>query len=367
MSKNITIVIPAYNPDEKLIHLLKDLQEQTTFHVIVVNDGSAPEYRHIFEKVGAYGKLMEYERNQGKGHALKVAYHYIYRCEPETDFIITADADGQHKVSDLKKVAEALEREPGSFVIGSREFNGDVPFRSKFGNELTRKIFALRAGVRINDTQSGLRGCHRDLLPELLIIEGDRYEYEMNVLLDLAKKQIPMREVTIETVYLEENKSSHFRPVHDSYLIYKQLLKFSGSSILSFFLDYIMYSILVLTTGQLILANVGARAVSSIFNFSMNRKLVFKSKGKVLTDAAKYFTLAAGILVANTGILYLLVTAGCNKLLAKIIVECILFTVSYYVQHHFIFKHQKKEKKITPPSRETLVIQPHVTYTESMR
>lgn len=259
--------------------------------------------------------------------------------------IVIADADGQHKVEDIIRVSEALKSSPDKLIMGCRRFSGKIPLRSKFGNNITKFVFSFAAGVKVSDTQTGLRGFSSKLIPFMLSVNGDRYEFEMNMLLECAREGIRFYEVPIETVYLGKNESSHFNPIKDSWRIYKDILKFSCSSLLSFCVDYIFYSIFAMISCSVAFSNICARVISSIFNFSMNKKFVFKNKEGIAKTAAKYFLLAALILAANTIMLELCVKYLIhNKYISKILIEVLLFFISWAAQKSFVFR--KRERKI---------------------
>ncbi|WP_455717167.1 GtrA family protein [Anaerosporobacter sp.] len=351
--KQIAIIIPAFDPDDKLLLLLEELTISLhNIKLIVVNDGSKEETNEIFRKAEDYSIVLTHSKNYGKGRAIKTALTYIQLNEPEDTIVVIADADGQHTVEDINKVAEAA-GDDCTLVLGSRSFVGNVPARSQFGNTLTRGIFRLATKVSVKDTQTGLRAFAYSMIPYLKSIEGDRYEYEMNVLLQCARDGIALKEVPIETIYLEGNQSSHFRVIKDSYRIYKEIIRFSCSSLLSFLIDYGMFSIWNVIFGALgmhqviAMSNLGARFISSICNYTMNKKYVFKDKESVHSSAVKYFTLVVAILAMNTLLLMILVhTILPNPYAAKIIVEIIMFIVSYYVQKHFVFHNNRKESVI---------------------
>lgn len=348
----VVIIIPAYDPDERLLQLLEEITISLhNIHIIVVNDGSKEEKSDIFNRAEKYGIVLNHSKNYGKGRAIKTALTYIQLNASKDTIIVIADADGQHTVADIDKVIEAAGAEQ-TLILGSRAFVGNVPARSQFGNMLTRGIFMLATKVTVTDTQTGLRAFSYSMIPYLGSIEGERYEYEMNVLLQCARDGINMIEIPIATIYLEENKSSHFRMIKDSYRIYKEIIRFSCSSLISFFIDYGMFTLWSLIFGALgmhqvvAVSNLGARCISSICNYMMNKKYVFKDKDSIHSSAVKYFTLAIMILGMNTLLLMFLVhTILLNPYIAKIIVEIIMFSVSYYVQRHFIFYKKRKETK----------------------
>ena len=329
------VLIPAYEPDDKLIQLVKELKENK-YKIIVVNDGSGKEYKRIYDSLDT--KVVAYKENQGKGYALKKGLEYIKKEYPNS-IIVTMDADGQHLVKDANKLYEYVKEHPKQMALGSRFRSKKTPLRSKIGNTITMIVFKLITGSKIYDTQTGLRAFSSDLIPFLLNIEGNRYEYEMNVLLNLNKHKVKAKEIPIEVIYMDNNKSSHFKTIRDSYLIYKEILKFSGSSIISFIIDYSLYSISFIITKQLIFSNILARVISGTINYIINKNIVFKSKRKTIESALYYIFLAIVILTLNTLILKLLVSfIGINAFLAKIITEVVLFTLSYVVQRRYIFR-----------------------------
>lgn len=221
------ILIPAYNPDSRLIQLAEELKA-ARLPVIVVDDGSACECQPIFETLAARGlaTVLRLHMNQGKGAAMKEGIAFIQRNFPDHDGVVAMDADGQHLVADAVLVGAVLEGGGGALILGARAFYRSVPFRSRLGNIITRRIFNTLTGLRLTDTQSGLRGLPRRLFPELLGLGGTRYEFELEMLLLCRALRVPIREVPIHTIYLDKNRSSHFRPVADSLRIYARLARY---------------------------------------------------------------------------------------------------------------------------------------------
>ena len=283
--------------------------------------------------------------NQGKGQALKTAFSFIQE-QNIYGTVVTADADGQHKVWDIFRAANKASENPNKLILGVRAFTGKVPLRSRFGNILTKALFKLQTGVGVTDTQTGLRAFTTNLIPFMLKIEGQRYEYEMNILLE-ASKEYQILEVPIETVYINDNEASHFRPIRDGLMIYKNIFKFALSSFSSFVIDYLVYAIEILvlltvpTSFRIFLANGLARLTSFIFNYSTNKKLFFKNEDGLVKTGMGYFGLAVGLFVLDTMLIRLFFTVfGINLLISKIIVGNLLFAVSWTVQKKFIFKER---------------------------
>lgn len=350
----VTILIPAYNPDGKLLALLPKLREKFD-RIVLVDDGSTSG-REIFPQAAPYvEKILVHEKNRGKGAALKTGFSYI--AESGSD-VITADADGQHTPEDIAKVAEGLKTQRGGLVLGVRAFTGKVPFRSRFGNTWTRWLFFFMTRLMINDTQTGLRGIPFELLAHIAAIPGDRYEYEMAMLADARNHEQKPLQIPIETIYIEENATSHFNPILDTIRVYRSLFQFCLSSVLSFLLDNAVFAAVVwyfagkatARREDVLIALVAARLASSNFNFFYNRFVVFYRRRKltrmrVQRGVRNYFTywalvlaLAAASYALTTLCAALFDVRGVAITIVKIVVETFLFLASYFIQKRFIFK-----------------------------
>lgn len=334
---DIICIIPSYCPGDRLTETIDSLSKQD-IACVVVNDGSPREYDDVFEKVKEKCTLLSHAENRGKGAALKTAMAYI-DDHYENKIIVCADGDGQHLVKDIENCARKAKEHEGTLVLGVRRFDREnVPFKSYYGNKITEAIFHLFTGVHVSDTQTGLRAFDQELMKKLRTVEGDRYEYEMKQLLYCVKEKIPFFEEEIETVYEGKNECSHFHPLRDSFVIYKQLLSFCLSSILSFFVDFSLFALLSQVFEELAFANVFARIGSGLFNFEVNRKAVFEDGSRPFTSFVRYALLAGSILLVNTLLLYVFVyKLRVNKIIAKLFVEAGLFLVSWYMQKNYVF------------------------------
>ena len=336
------VLIPSYQPKEVLIYLICKLRKNN-FNIVVVDDGSGEEFAEIFQEVSMYSDVISYPQNHGKGYALKKGLKYI-KDNYENATVVTMDGDGQHLVEDAIRLCKEVEDNEGFFILGSRKLSKGAPNKSKLGNGITRFVYRSITGCKIYDTQSGLRAFSTAWLDRLMAIEGDRYEYEMNVLLYIARYGLPIREIPIKVIYFDKKNSvSHFNAVSDSAKIYKEILKFAGSSFASFLIDYSLYAVLVTVAGSafMVFANLMARAVSSLFNFCLNKRIVFKNENGSGKDTAikaiKYYGLVIFNIAVNTLLLSIITGYQVNVYLAKIIVELVMFGFSYIVQHYFIF------------------------------
>lgn len=224
MDKKIIVLIPSFEPDDKLISLVDGLSKENV-DIIIVDDGSGLDYKHIFDKCMGNANIIFYDKNQGKGYALKTGFKYIKDNYNESYIVVTMDSDGQHTITDAKKLIKEINDDERVLILGKRIRNNKIPLRSRIGNAITRFIYRVTTGLDVYDTQSGLRVFNNNLIDYLIEIEGNRFEYEMNVLLKCAIDKIEIREVLISTIYINNNSGSHFNAIKDSYRIYKEIIK----------------------------------------------------------------------------------------------------------------------------------------------
>lgn len=341
-------LVPSYEPDFVLLDVVNELLTND-FNVVVVNDGSGPNYDDVFFRLPSEVHYLAYDTNHGKGCALKHGLKYIKENFQDC-IVVTLDSDGQHRVSDAIRICEECENhEEDTLVLGSRIFDKKAPFKSRFGNFMARTSFLISTRHKIYDTQTGLRAFDYGLLDRMISIKGDRYEYEMNVLLDAVRNNISVKEVKIETIYIDNNAGTHYNPWKDTLKIFVEVLKFSASSLLGFLVDQGVFNLLLLIPTDYaywyVYCNVIARIVSASVNFTINYNLVFKKKTTLWRALFKYVLLALFILGCNTLFLWLLVDkAGMNESVAKIIVEVTMFIVSWLVQRLFVFRRLRRKK-----------------------
>ncbi len=333
-------LIPAYEPGPRLVDVVTGLRQCAPWlTVLAIDDGSGPQFDAVFdaaERAGA--EVIRYSTNRGKGHALKVGFRHILRAYPGQD-VVCADSDGQHSTTDIVRVAERIRGSDGAMVLGGRHFTGAVPLRSKIGNLVARHAFESTTGSVIRDTQTGLRGFPSAMLPWLVSIKGERFEYELNMLLGSSANHARIDELDIDTIYLEHNVSSHFRPIADSLRVMLPLLLFAVVSFASFLVDVIGLQLLFTATGSLLASVVGARLVSGSMNFMLNRRLVFRaqSSGHGRGDALRYVVLALALVAASYLLLTALTGLGVALVPAKLLTDATLYVLSFLVQRRFVF------------------------------
>ncbi len=348
----VTVIIPCLNPDEKMIQLIKNLRNHHFEHIVVINDGSHTKYDSFFEKAKEEFNchVLRHHVNLGKGRALKTAFNYVLNTFPNHVGVVTVDADGQHSVEDIVSCSEVLMENTDQLIMGCRDFSAqNIPFRSRFGNIMTRNVFKFLCGVAVSDTQTGLRAIPYDYLKTLMNVSGERFEFEMNMLIDTKQSQMAITEVPIQTIYLEENKSSHFNPLVDSLKIYSVFLKFIVSSFSSFLIDIALFTIFMNLfkssswSAYILMATISARVISSIANFMINKNTVFKLKENSASIAIKYYVLCAiQMLLSGIGVSYLYQLVTVNEVILKLIVDIILFLLSFQIQREWVFKYENK-------------------------
>ena len=355
MKSRVSVIIPAYEPDQKLIATLKELMAAGFDDIIVVDDGSSDLCKPVFDAIENFAPcvLLRHPQNRGKGAALKTAFAFFLEHRPDRDVVVSADADGQHLTKDIDAVSMACLEQEG-VVLGVRDFSApQVPGRSKFGNRTTSMVFRLFFGMRIQDTQTGLRAFSKQVLPSMMAVAGERYEYETNMLFAINKENIPLSQVGIDTVYLDDNQSSHFRVIRDSIRVYGLILKYLLSSVAASVVDVLMYYLIKradLTLGLGLPSTFGAafiaRIISSLLNYVINAKVVFGDAANVKT-LLKYYGLAAVQIAVSAGFVYLIehvlhiTTPGLSTLL-KVLVDTVLFFFSFRIQHKWVFNEKDK-------------------------
>ncbi len=353
------ILIPSLEPDERLPAYIQKLAESGFGHIVVVDDGSPESYQPIFrrlEETDPRVKVLHHDVNHGKGVALKTGYKWIEENLAGISGVITADADGQHTVPDCIHLAEELEKGERALYLGSRDFSlENVPPKSRTGNRFTSLLFFLLYGKWLQDTQTGLRAFRREDLPFMIGVEGERFEYEMNVLIACARNGVPMIPITIETVYENENRGTHYHPIRDSMRIFRVIIsgfvRFMGVSILCFLVDQGLFNLLNLAAfgnqaakaaKYILIATAMARLVSASLNFILNKSFVFRLKGHTGGALWKYILVALCImLMSGTGV-WLLGRIGINSTIAKVVIDFLLYFVSFQAQQKWVFREEKE-------------------------
>jgi len=333
------LLIPAYRPGTELPQLIKSLSGPTFRSVIVVDDGSGPEYAHVFADCEA--TILSHPSNQGKGAALKTGMTHAANLYPGCG-VVTADADGQHAPEDILRVAGRLERSADSLVLGARQFGDDTPARSRIGNRMAQVFVQALIGRRITDTQTGLRGIPSKMLGLVTSIPPDGYEFELAMLSAAKHLSLPIIEEPIRAIYAPGNPTSHFRPFRDSLRIGFVLARFSLLSLATATLDNVVFFLSLRLGLPISTAQIAARTASVLFNYPLARRAVFHSGQSHRTTFTRYVMLVAVSGYASYHLLSLLHSVlGWPVLVSKITAESILFLANFLVQRDLIFTRKR--------------------------
>lgn len=339
------LIIPAYNPNEKLLELIAAhrllCSEQDC---IVIDDGSHPSCAPIFNAIKDQKiQVIHHEKNKGKGEALKTAMRYILAHYPANALgMITADADGQHAIEDIIKLNQALLKEPNKLHIGIRQnIKHQAPLRSRIGNRLTRFLYNQLTKSQIEDTQTGLRAIPWVLMQKMISSKSSHYEFEFEMLFVIGTLNLPLSQIPIQTIYIENNAASHFHPFMDSLKIYWVFFRFCSVSFFSFCIDFLIFCFLFGFFKNIWHSVISARMISAGFNFILNQKLSFQCQKPILPTFLKFFILAILMVNCSYQLLQLILLSGVNIYFGKILADAVLFVSSFFIQYFFIFYRRK--------------------------
>jgi glycosyltransferase involved in cell wall biosynthesis len=337
-ASSIIFLIPAYQPTDALCDLLEKLRLQTPAQIVVVDDGSGPAYTAIFARAKQVPDttLLTNAVNLGKGAALKHGMNHILVNHPECSGIVTADADGQHAVVDILKVADALKENPEHAIFGTRQFGFDVPMRSKVGNGVSRYVYRFFIGLNLSDTQTGLRGLPRQLVELFLSIRANRYEFETEQLMVIKARRLRILEIPIETIYIDDNRGSHFRPLLDSVQIYFVLLRYCTASLLTAAADIVTFATAMAWSSDLVLSNTVGRFVGVWVQFALLQRFVFRTRGGIKIFLM-YLALVLVSGVVSTALQVQLASAVPFPIVAKIMAEVSVFVFNFLFLRDFVF------------------------------
>jgi glycosyltransferase involved in cell wall biosynthesis/2-polyprenyl-3-methyl-5-hydroxy-6-metoxy-1,4-benzoquinol methylase len=349
--QDLVVVIPAYQPNSTLVELVRAVHPQEWQSVVVIDDGSGVRYQAVFDELaGIPGvQVVPHAINLGKGSALKTGINFALCRYPRTAGIITMDADGQHHPGDVRAIAERFAESPETLILGARTFSGDIPLRSRIGNQITRRIMRAVVGQSLTDTQTGLRAIPRPLLMRMLKVPASGYEFELEMLLAVKHLGVRVVELPIRTIYEPGNPTSHFQPLRDSMRIYFVLLRFAGIGAMTAVLDNLTFGLLFFWTGRILLAQIGARLVGGSFNYATVRSAVFLSEERHAVLLPRYLlVLIANASLSYAGIEVLHYKFGAPVVPAKLVVETLLFLASFAVQRDFVFTRRPSPASVTP-------------------
>ena len=357
----ITVIIPSYNPDERLLSTIFELLSAGANDILVVNDGSARDSLRTFSEIKKIPgcTVISHSTNRGKGAALKTGIAYCLDNRPGAKGVVTVDGDGHHRTCDIVSCAHKM-LESGQVILGMRRPDDKtISKRGRYGNAITAGAIKIVCGYKVPDPMTGLRGIPRRYLSTFLQTKGDNYDFETNMILDFKRRGVPFRMFHIIGEYYSDGKKSHFRLVRDSVAIFAEIIKYFGqqfkyvlSSISSYLIEYIIYLLLLanLPGIGITLTNYICRIFSGAMNFVINRHLVFKSKENYGKTVIRYIIVAIFVMLMSTEIIVLInrIFTDRGNVVAryvKVPVDCAMFFVSYFLQKKWVFPDDKKNKK----------------------
>ena len=228
-------LIPCYNSAK---HISQVALETLDFvkRLIIVDDGSTDGSGEIIHQIKSKYpekiQVIKFDSNQGKGFALLAGFKEALKAK-DFSFLVTLDADSQHRPSDIPYLAEGVFA-GNDLVIGSRLFRL-MPARSRIFNGIISFLLKGIYGTAPKDTQSGMRAFNCNFLK--LVTEkvgGGCYEMEFKVLLLALSEKRKILSLPISTIYIDKNISSHYSPIKDSlkigYVFFKHLFSCNCSS-----------------------------------------------------------------------------------------------------------------------------------------
>lgn len=353
--KKAVVVIPSLGPDDNMLNYVNELIEKGFSKILLINDGSDDEderyYRNLLDKHTDVIHYVKHNVNEGKGRALKTGFHYILNTftNDEITGVVTADADGQHSVKDTINVALKL-IETETYVLGCRNFNAEnIPPKSEFGNKVTTFVFKQLYGKKITDTQTGLRGLPFNELKFIIPLIGEKFDYEINMLIHMVTSIKDIEEVEIDTIYFDSNRATHFDAVKDSIKIYKIMFKqfflYTGSGLLSFIVDVSFFTLFItlfglngVVTQAIFLSTLLARILSSLLNYNLNKNVVFKNSENNKTIFVKYYALCIMQMLLSWFLVSQVFTRSTIYItLIKIFIDILLFLISFQIQKKWVF------------------------------
>lgn len=348
--ENVVLVVPALDPDARLVELLIGLYGRWQGGIVIVDDGSRHGCAHIFDKCRDLGcEVVSHPRTRGKGAALKTGFARAAELWPEALGVVTCDCDGRHMPVDVLAVASALIADQAAVHVGVRDFtHAAVPRATCAYNTFTCLAIRFFCGVDVRDTQSGLRALPMAFARDLISEPANGFEFECALLCEAREAKIDILAVPISYVADPNSPETHFDPLRDTARILgvmvELFIKCTLTSVGCYALDIVLFALLMQVFGAagigvaaVSVATVAARVVSAGANFAVNRRRVFGADSSAVR-VVRYAVLAAGIMCTSAaGTTVLAGVLGTPAVPTKVVVDLALFFVNYKLQHAWVF------------------------------
>lgn len=228
----VAVLIVTYEPGRALLDLVEPLVVAGTSAILIVDDGSSPARRWVLDRL-AQEPTVHLLRNtapQGRGAALKTGMQYFLDHLSHYSGLVTVSPDGGYAADDVLRIARALRHSPTLAIVGAREFvdsgfGGIVRGSHRsLADRVLSVVFRAFTGIALADVQTRLRALPTGLLPRLLRIPGCKYDYEIAMLLHIARSGYPLAEHTVPARQHSVSPESGFRPVADSVSVVRAML-----------------------------------------------------------------------------------------------------------------------------------------------
>ncbi len=218
------VCIPTFDNKLTIFDVIEDCIDKTSLPLLVIDDGSEYPVKNIIESsdntkikslLGKRIFIHRNESNKGKGASLQEAFNIC--VSKNYTHLISIDGDGQHHPNDINSFLREIKSSPWSLIIGKRKFSGEhVPTSSKFGRKFSNFWVKYQTGCTTEDSQSGFRSYPLFFVQNMKFFTK-RYDFEIEVLIRLIWKKVPVREITIDVYYPPGNERvSHFDKLWDN-------------------------------------------------------------------------------------------------------------------------------------------------------
>ena len=317
------VLLVAFEPKSNFLSFVQEIK-QAGFEVLVINDGSPVSFDSIFLEVSKMVKVLKHEFNRGKGASIKTGLEYIQTYCKENYVVVTMDSGGDYTLEDVEQISKEAIINTNSLLLGSRR-RKNTSIVNNIGKEVMRFAYQKKTGLDIYDTQANLRAFTNFLTPFLLSVKGNRFNYEMNVLLSCAEKKINIKEIALVNKEVEEIvKEEHQEEVIPEREIFKTVC----FSIFGIGIDFCLFLILSLFSKNGLLSLVFARILSALFIFNKEKPQMIQKMFDSSKISTYYFLFVGGQLVCSV-LLFLLLNSALHLplLFAKIVTEVAMYAV----------------------------------------
>lgn len=338
MNENRIALIPIQDTNEKILPILQELKKNN-FHNVVVYYGKNEEDKSFLQKLTLDAKVMILASLQGRGNAIKSGLKYIKEKYRKNTLIVTMNGDGSHTVEDAVRLCNECMIAQDIFCLGKKEEL--EKWEDKVNNFFTKTMYRISSGESVSNTTTTLRAFSYNFIDLLLIVKGEKEDYESNVLLSCASHKVKIREIDLtkekeNTTSYEKEKSLE----NGIDLLKENTKKLNASKIffVSYMIDFVLFLFLnSIAKNHIIITNLFARLISSFFSF--NKERVHKTD---LEKTLKQFLMKTFALLFLETLLLLLFVKIIHLpiFMAKLFSEILYILFDYGVQE-YILKEEK--------------------------